>query len=130
MDYIQVDHIYLYDNNSNDDTDVLLKPYIESGVVSLFQIPGKKRQHDAYNDALNRFGYNTEYMCFFDLDEFLYTDGKELTSFLSNNLTGNKAGFAVNWLMFGSSGLEKAPATGVLSNFVYRSNYDCKKIII
>ena len=43
---------YFYDNESEDNTVDILKPYIDSGLVEYTLIKGKGRQLDAYNDAI------------------------------------------------------------------------------
>jgi Domain of unknown function. len=57
-----VDKVFLYNNDSTDNMQEVLKPYIEDGFVIYNEIPGRYRQFDAYNDAINRYGHLTKYM--------------------------------------------------------------------
>lgn len=49
---VGVSKFYFYDNESQDDTEQILKPYVEKGIVDYIKIPGVGRQLDAYNDAI------------------------------------------------------------------------------
>lgn len=126
---VGVEHFYLYDNESKDNTSVILRPYIDKGIVTCIPICGLKRQHDAYNDALNRFGNDTKYMAFIDLDEFIFTDGKKFPEYLDERICDDskEGAVVVNWLLFGSAGFAKKPEGLVIENYVKRAEYDFKK---
>ena len=49
-----VEKFWLYSNNSSDNIKEVLAPYISDGCVKLRYLGGEKRQHDAYNDAIER----------------------------------------------------------------------------
>ncbi len=66
-----VDHFYLYDNDSADNQAEVAKPYVEAGLVDYFPTPGKAMQIVAYNNAIKKFKFQSRYMAFIDLDEFL-----------------------------------------------------------
>ena len=68
---VGIEHFYLYNNGSTDSTAEVLKPYIESGTVSLIDFPGQVKQLPAYHDALHRYMNECKYMAFIDADEFL-----------------------------------------------------------
>lgn len=51
---------YFYDNESEDNTVDILKPYIDSGLVEYTLIKGKGRQLDAYNDAIAKHKTNVD----------------------------------------------------------------------
>ena len=44
---IGVEHFYVYDNESTDDTKDILKPYIDSGEVTYIYYPGRDKQDEA-----------------------------------------------------------------------------------
>ena len=67
-----VNHFYLYDNDSTDDSAEIIKPYVEAGLVEYFFMPGKVMQLVAYNDAVKKFKFQCRYMAFIDLDEFIF----------------------------------------------------------
>ncbi len=126
-----VQKFYLYDNDSSDNTKVVLKKYIDAGYVNLIPFSGIAMQLLAYNDAINRFKYKTKYMAIIDADEFLYSCNQNISVreevmdiFSSFPKAG---GIVVNWRMFGSSGLQEKPTQGgVLDNFLYRAKEDGK----
>ena len=135
---IGIDRIYIYDNESPDDTKEVLEPYIESGKVVYCLIKGRGRQLDAYNDAIEKYAYRTKYMAFIDVDEFIVLEDEKsilkdtITSIMSSNIRAG--GIAVNWRIYGSSGHEKRPDGHVMENYLYRCSpekrgNDCIKTI-
>lgn len=111
-----VQRFYLYDNDSSDNTKSVLKKYIDAGYVTLIPFPGIAMQLAAYNDAINKFKYKTKYMAIIDADEFLYSCDQNIS--VREGIDGifasypQAGGIAVNWRMFGSSGLIKKPNVG------------------
>ncbi|MBR0060514.1 MAG: glycosyltransferase family 92 protein, partial [Selenomonadaceae bacterium] len=67
-----VDHFYLYDNESTDNQAEVAAPYVEAGIVDYIPVPGEVMQTPVYNDAVNRFKFQSRYMAFIDCDEFIY----------------------------------------------------------
>ena len=124
-----IDHFFLYDNDSTDDTQSILRPYIERGYVTLIRLSGRYQQLSAYHDAVHRFRYLCRYMVLIDADEFLYPlQGKNIPTVVLGLMMSHSdwGGLAVNWSMFGSSGY-KSPQDyhGVLQSFLYRkAHYD------
>lgn len=102
--------------------------------------PGVAKQLPAYNDALAKHRYDCRYIAFIDVDEFLYSCNKlkNVRDFCNEIFHDypNAGGIAVNWRMFGSSGLIQKPKQGgVLENFLYRASEngrgnDCIKTIV
>jgi len=112
---VGVQHFYIYDNDSDDNTKELLTPWIENGDITYTFWPGKGRQLDAYNDTLRRYRNDSKYLAVIDADEFLMpinkVDIKErLDEIISSN--SHAGGVAINWCMFGSSGLIARPEMG------------------
>ena len=56
---VGVDHIYLYDNDSTDGLREKISSYVDEGYVSYHLIRGKKRQCDAYNEAIDKYKYES-----------------------------------------------------------------------
>lgn len=67
-----VSHFIIYDNDSTDNFHEVLKPYIDSGLVTYKLLSGKARQLDAYNMALHDYGRKFKYMAMIDADEFMF----------------------------------------------------------
>jgi hypothetical protein len=109
-----VQHFYLYNNLSTDHCTDILKPYIESGEVELFDWPIEtysqkeyfdKLQIPAYNHALSMIKKAAKWAAFIDLDEFLYPVKQDnLIDFLKDY--NNYAGVGVNWQIFGTSWID------------------------
>lgn len=125
-----IDRIYLYDNESPDGLYKLLEPFIQSGKVVYTYYPGRARQLDAYNDAIQKFKTRTKYMAFLDCDEFLVPETPESTLFeIIDRLINSNwrcGGLAVNWRMYGSSGYDEKPNGSVLASFLYRGDGNSK----
>lgn len=120
-----VDVIYLYDNESFDDTKEKLQPFIDTGFVKYNYIEGKGKQMLAYDQALYKYRKECKYITFIDCDEFLYTvdNTKDLKhsikSFFKHNL--NAGGLAVNWLIFGDNGHTTTPEGLCIEAFTKRA---------
>lgn len=104
-----VSHIYLYDNGG----DVTL-----SGTkLTVIPWPGVRVQVDAYNHAVRNFGHLHEWVGFLDDDELLFVREGTLASFLES-VSPEAAGVCLNWLMFGTSGVQGTiPDGDMLSGF-------------
>ena len=111
-----VQKFFLYDNDSSDNTRKILEKYIRAGYVELIPYPGVAKQLPAYNDAIAKHRYDCRCIAFIDADEFLYSCNK-LKSIrdVCNEIFHDypsAGGIAVNWRMFGSSGLIQKPKQG------------------
>lgn len=125
-----VQHFFLYDNESTDNTKEILEPYIKAGVVTYKFFPD--RPHDAaiqmaaYNQALVQHRYDCEYMAFIDIDEFMVpVEDEDIYSVIKRIMEQSPfaAALTIRWRIFGSSGIEKRPAS-VVESYLYRGNDD------
>lgn len=127
-----VSHFFIYDNESEDNLHEVLKPYIDSGLVTYRLIRGRVRQRDAYNMALSKCRRRFKYMAILDADEFLFVRkdadvcNYNLYEFVDRFMSSHKdtGGLAVNWCVFGSSGHLTKPEGGVLENYTMRAEDD------
>lgn len=122
-----VGHFYLYDNDSTDDYDAIIRPYVEAGLVTSKRISGKAAQFAAYDDAVQSHRFACRYMAFIDLDEFLLPKtNRSVVEVVDEILSYNEAeALAVNWQLYGSNGHEKADySRGVLERFTRRAPVD------
>ena len=123
-----VEHFYLYNNDSSDDYEKILAPYVEANLVTLINWSGKIMQMPAYNDALERFKFFCRYMAFIDLDEFIFPKtNQSIVEVADEILSRDKtaAALGINWQCFGSNGPETADySKGVLERFTRRAPSD------
>ena len=124
-----VDHFYLFDNDSSDDYNAIIAPYVAANLVTSVYFPGGSAQYAAYNLAIIDHRFSCRYAAFIDLDEFLLpkdtTDS--VTATLDDVLKNfpDASGLAVNWQLFGSNGQETADySRGVLERFTRRAPVD------
>ncbi|WP_408872272.1 glycosyltransferase family 2 protein [Gluconobacter roseus] len=115
-------HIYVYCND--DDPTEFFKKISEVDLpqdfLTLKHFPEKGKQYEMYLDALRTARYESEWISFFDIDEFL-----DLRSFgnISNYMEFHKESVDCvyfNWLNFKTSGFISRPGGSVLRNYTYR----------
>lgn len=120
-----VDHFYIYDNDSTDNTAKILEPYIEAELVDYCKAAGELMKIPIYNDAVRQFKFATKYMAFIDCNEFIFPKtGQSIVEFVEEILSKDErtAALVANWQVFGSSNFEKADLEkGVLERFTWRA---------
>ncbi len=115
-----VEKFYIYDNESTDCTREVLAPYIKSGVVEYIYYPGYRRQIAAYDDCIDRHRFDTRWLAFIDLDEFIVPlRDRSITEFLTG--FENSPVVEINWLIYGSGGAEKKSPAPVMERFRHHS---------
>jgi hypothetical protein len=104
-----VEHFYLVDNDSDDNPDVILEPYINKGLVTLYKLPESHKQVDHYKKVweLENIPDKTKWLIMADLDEFWFSPNSKLSSALHDYDDYDL--IYSNWKMFGSDGLTKHP---------------------
>ncbi len=111
-----VEHFFIYDNESTDNTFNILKPYIEQGYISYTFWEGEKQQEIVYNDALKKYKNSSRWLAIVDLDEFICPKEQVLISDFLKNYE-DYPGLVINCVMFDSNGFENKPDGGVLENY-------------
>lgn len=113
---VGVDRIFVFDNESQDNTRQILQPYIEDGFVKYIYFPGKTVQLHAYNLACKLCRRTSRWLALIDADEFLMPVQEET---LPRVLQSYElyAGLGVNWVVYGPSGHEKKPDGYVIGNY-------------
>ncbi len=115
-----VDKFYIYDNESTDETKEVLAPYIQSGVVEYIDWPGYRMQLAAYDDCLARHRFDTHWIAFIDLDEFIVPmQDESVPAFLKR--FESFAAVEINWLCYGSGGQKEKLPGGVMDRFHHHS---------
>ena len=123
-----VNHFYLYNNDSSDDYEKILAPYIEKNLVTLIDWSGRLMMYPAYDDAIEKYRFECRYMTFIDLDEFIFPKtNQSIVEIVDEILSSDSsaAALGMNVQHFGSNGEEKADySRGVLERFTRRAPSD------
>ncbi len=115
---VGVEHFHMYNNFSTDDYQSVLQPWIDRGLVTLYDWPMKAGQMQAYADCLERVKNKTRWLAFIDIDEFLFSPGtRDIRQVLKQyeDLTG----VFVYWVLFGSSGHQQRPTGSALDAYTW-----------
>ena len=123
---VGVERFFLYNNFSMDNHMEVLAPYIDEGLVTVRDWPvldGRIGQIAAYDDALRWHRFDSRWIAFIDLDEFMFASGDEP---LPEVLTEYERwpAVALRWVMIGTSGHEIRPEGLVIDNYRRRIDYD------
>ncbi|MEI6127985.1 MAG: glycosyltransferase family 92 protein [Pseudomonadota bacterium] len=117
---VGVEHFYLYDNDSSDETADVVRPYSLKNEATLHHWPSHPLQLKAYMHCLNAYRSESFWIAFIDLDEFIVPVATEtIVGFLKD--FEEFGGVGVNWLLYGNSGHTKKPAGLQIENYTYRS---------
>jgi hypothetical protein len=116
-----VEQFYLYDNESADNTQEVLEPYIDEGTVKYKFWPGHPVMIEALNDCLKTRKNESFWIGFVDPDEFIVpVKHNSIPEILKEY--EEYGGLGINWIVYGSSGHEKKPEGLTIENYTYRSN--------
>lgn len=131
---IGIDKIFLYDNNYDGEErfEDVIGDYISQGSVEVINYRNREKcQVAAYQDCYDKHGSEYDWMCFFDIDEFiLFEKEKNLKDLLNYDIYQNYDIIHVNWLCYGDNGIVNYEDKPVLERFVkpinpinFRKNY-------
>lgn len=104
---VGVEHFYLYNNNSDDDYYNILKPYIDSGLVTLNQWPRNQAQMECYEDCIKKYRATSNWLGFIDIDEFIVPKSKNTIYEILKPFETKRGSVKVYWKMFGTGGMLK-----------------------
>lgn len=121
---VGVDVFYLYDNESNDNIIEVLQPYVDQGLVKYKFIKGKKKQLSVYNEAIEQYKNDVQWLAIIDADEFIVPIEKENILDMINSLDKSFSQILVGWLIYGSNGFKKKQEGLVTDNFKYHARSD------
>lgn len=117
---VGVTKFYIYDNESSDGLEEVLRPYIEKGIVDYKYFPGVCQQVPAYNDILEKASRETFWLAVIDLDEFIVPVAeKNIPDFLRP--FERYCGVEINWVSYGSSGHKEKSDDLVIERFKDRA---------
>lgn len=124
LDYhrkIGAGHFYIYDNGSKRPVKEVVNALGYGEFVTVTNIPGQNKHVKAYQHCIDNFGYNSRWIAFIDMDEFIVP--KNETASLPQLLEKYEdyGGLGMSWLIFGSNHHIEKPAGSQLENFTRRS---------
>lgn len=123
-----IENFYIFNNDSTDNIDKVLKPFVDKGNVQLYNLPGKVRQLDAYNIGLRLARKNGNYLLVLDADEFLFLrdESDDITEIVNQFFKRNESvgGLVFNWCIYGSSHFEEKQTGLVTQIYTHRSHFD------
>lgn len=116
-----VEHFYLYNHRSRDHYREVLKPYILSGLVEVFDKPKvanrikifNRLQCKCYNECLAKARGVSKWVAFIDIDEYLFPVTENSLPELLKQYD-EFGGLYANWRLFGTSGIRKIPKDQLL----------------
>lgn len=117
-----IEHFYLFNNDDDtSESDAILQPYVDSGLVDNIHFPGKVMQFNSMQETIKNFHHMNRWIAFIDLDEFIFPrKTRDIREVLQHYET--ESGLAVHWCLFGSNGLIKRPP-GQIHHFQRRGEF-------
>lgn len=118
---IGIDHFYLYDNNSTDDYEKVIEPYVKKGWITLIKWTKQHAQVEGYEDCIRRFQSESDWIGFIDVDEFIVpVEEESFVRFLDR--FSNRPAVLIYWRFFGSGGMiSRDRSRLVIEDFVVAS---------
>lgn len=127
---VGVEHFYLYNNNSEDNFQEVLLPYVQEGIVDLIDwpyAPSSVRnwnaiQIAAYMDCIKKVKHETDWLAVIDIDEFLFpVETYSLKDFLKDYK--GYAAVTANWVMYGTSNVQRIlPGELLVEKLIFKEN--------
>jgi Glycosyltransferase family 92 len=118
---VGAEHFYFYDNNSNDNPEAVIKPFIDRGLATVIPWNTVPASPSCYYHFFDKFASESQWVAFIDADEFIVERRKGLLLNVLSTLNRSPA-LAINYRYFGSSFHETVPTGLVTNNFVYSNS--------
>ena len=116
---VGAERFFLYDNGSTDGHDSVLAPYVAEGAAVVHDWPRHPGQQSAYDHCLARYGGESRWIAFLDLDEFLFSPRHQPVSELLPEYE-QWAAVGVNRATYGTSGHKEKPDGLVIESYVMK----------
>lgn len=112
---VGIEHFYLYNNNSEDDYQSVLAPYIENGLVTLIQWPHNQKQMECYMTCIEEYSSETKWLGFIDIDEFIVPKATDSIYEFLKPFEKKAGAINIYWKIFGTSGKIDRKLSGLVS---------------
>lgn len=106
---VGVERFWMFNNDDDtSESDRVLAPYMGYGFLKNIHWPGRAKQFSAYAKAFELSAIWVEWLAVLDMDEFLFPVGTDSLQMRLREYDNPKIGaLAVNWQVFGSSGIQQ-----------------------
>lgn len=111
---VGVEHFYLYNNNSEDDYESVIKKYVDAGVVTVINWVQNHKQMEAYLDCVERFRHESKWIGFIDIDEFVIPKKRNNIYQILKDFE-NRGAVKMYWRLYGSSGRMSRESPGLVT---------------
>lgn len=112
---VGIEHFYMYNNNSEDNYLSVLKPFVESGLVTLIDWPYNQKQMECYHACIVEFTSETKWLGFIDIDEFIVPKTTDSIYEFLQPFERKAGAVKIYWKLFGTSGKRNRSLTGLVS---------------
>lgn len=126
--YHGAEHFFLINDSSTDNFLEIIQPYIDAGLITLFNPPNWSyylgRQRGMYNHYILETDHfhETKWLLIVDLDEYVWSkDTININDILDNY--GNASQLQIKEVLFGSNGHIEQP-NNIVESFTKRKNYE------
>ena len=129
-----ISKIFLYDNNDLDGErfEEVINDYIENNFVEVIDVRGVEKgcfydeeginlQPKCYIDCYEGEGKNYDWICFFDIDEFLVLKKNNLYKFLNQKIFNDTDTILIPWEHYDDNGLYDYDKRPVMERFTHKS---------
>jgi len=114
-----VDHFYIFDNKSLNPVEKILSAYRQWCTFILYPEESRGRHCQAFAHFLNKYGKETKWAAFIDIDEFILPKKfGNLKQMLEDKKYKSYDAIGIHWVMFGPNGHEKRPEGLVIDNYL------------
>jgi hypothetical protein len=123
-----VERFFLYDHESTDSSRDVLAPYLADGTVVVYDWPVYPGQQEAFEDCAERHRFDSRWIAFIDLDEFLYSPADRTLPEVLRDFE-QWPGVLVNRPTYGTSGHETRPPGLAIENYLLRSGMGRRSVV-
>uniref|UniRef100_A0A6C0KSA3 Glycosyltransferase 2-like domain-containing protein n=1 Tax=viral metagenome TaxID=1070528 RepID=A0A6C0KSA3_9ZZZZ len=122
------DKLFIYDNMSSPAIETIVSqkiPHLLPYVKIILDDVAESYQTNRFNECLEKYGSDYDWMFFCDDDEFLHLRSDLSLKDYLHQIPANVGTILINWVVYGHNKLEKFDDTKLaIEQFVYRETYD------